>query len=69
MANGIENCTQGLISYSCSTWKIWVLSVMQTEVEFIGFRLKIDSMKNLARAHLCGILTQNISYSANTLKN
>lgn len=69
MANSIESCSQSLISCSCSTWKVGALPVKQTEVQVIGFQSKIDAMKNLARGHLCGILTPNLSYSAHAVGN
>ena len=51
------------------TWKIRVLAVMQpVEVEFTVCPWEIDSVKTLARGHLCNILAKNISYSGFSMR-
>lgn len=51
------------------TWKIRVLAVMQPEeVEVTACQWKIDSVKTLARGHLCNILAKNISYSGFSMR-
>ena len=51
------------------TWTIPVLAVMQPEeVEVTACQWKIDSVKTLARGHLCNILAKNISYSGFSMR-
>ena len=51
------------------TWKIRVLAVMQPEeVEVTVCPWEIDSVKTLARGHLCNILAKNISYSGFSMR-
>lgn len=58
-----RRCTESLIDYCCKTRNMGGLKAMlSVELEFIGFKLGIESMNKLVREYLYNILSPYHSY-------